>query len=206
MRLGENPPALNPITPTAAVGAPANGLLYNAALNSSLNLAGIGYAVSPDYHAPYVQNWNFTLSWQALPSTAVEIAYVGSKGTHLFEPREDIDPRDSNLLNAEKEAQNINTTTASIPDPLGRVGTNGKVISIQPGTLGSPYLGFSSLYMEYDASANSHREAGYVSVVHRGRHGLTLSSNFTWGKSIDDSSSQGGDKNDRGSGAAGRMR
>jgi hypothetical protein len=194
MRLGENPPALSPVTPAVAVGAPANGLLYNAALNSSLNLAGLGYAVSPDYHTPYVQNWNFTLSWQALPSTAVEIAYVGSKGTHLFEPREDLNPRNLNVLNAE-EAQNIATTTASIPDPLGRVGTNGKVINIQPGSLGSPYLGFSSLYMLYDASANSHREAGYVSVVHRGRHGLTLSSNFTWGKSIDDSSSQGGDKN-----------
>jgi hypothetical protein len=32
-------------------------------------------------------------------------------------------------------------------------------------------------------------------MVHRGRHGLSYSSNFTWGKSIDDASSSGGDKN-----------
>jgi hypothetical protein len=194
LRLGENGPLVTPLTPTQAIGAPSNGLLYNAAANSSLNLGGIGYAVSSDYHTPYVQNWNLTISWQANSSTSVELSYVGSKGTHLFEPREDIDPRSLNLLNAET-AQNVATTTANVPDPLGRVGTNGKVINIQPGTLGSPYLGFSSLYVLYDASANSHREAGYVSVVHRGRHGLTASSNFTWGKSIDDSSSQGGDKN-----------
>jgi hypothetical protein len=194
MRLGENPPVLNAITPAQAIGAPSDGLLYNGTANSSLNLSGIGYAVSSNYHTPYVQNWNFTLSWQVNSSTSMEISYVGSKGTHLFEPRENIDPRSLSLLNAET-AQNVATTTASVTDPLGRVTTNGTVIKVQPGTLGSPYLGFSSLYLLYDAAANSHREAGYVSVVHRGRRGLTGSTNFTWGKSIDDASSSGGDKN-----------
>src|SRR5271157_4952126 len=47
----------------------------------------------------------------------------------------------------------------------------------------------------YDAAANSHREAGYVNVVHRGHHGLMSQHNFTWAKSIDDASSSGGDKN-----------
>jgi len=194
LRLGENPPVLNAITPTQSVGAPSNGLLYNAAANSSLNLAGLGYAVSNNYHTPYVQNWNLSIAWQVTGTTSIEISYVGSKGTRLFEPRENIDPRSISLLNAE-EAQNINTTTASMPDPLGRVGTNGRVLNVQPGTLGSPFAGFSSLYMLYDASANSHREAGYVNMVHRASRGLTVQSNFTWAKSIDDASSAGGDKN-----------
>jgi hypothetical protein len=194
MRLGENPPALAAITPTQAVGAPANGLLYNGTANSSLNIGGLGYAVSQNFHTPNIQNWNFTISWQANSSTSVELSYVGLKGTHLFEPGEDIDPRNLNLLNDE-EAQNVATGTASIPDPLGRVGTNGKVINIQPGTLESPYVGFSSIYRRYDASADSHREAGYINVVHHGRYGLTSQHNFTYGKSIDDSSSSGGDKN-----------
>jgi hypothetical protein len=161
MRLGENGPVVVPISPAQAVGAPQNGLLYFNSANSSLAIPGGGFAVSNNYHTPYVQNWNFTIAWQANNSTTVEIAYVGSKGTRLFEPRENIDPRNLNLLTAE-EAQNINTTTASIPDPLGRVGTNGKVINVQPGSLESPFAGFSSLYLMYDASANSHREAGYV--------------------------------------------
>jgi hypothetical protein len=194
MRLGENPPLLTAITPDQAVGAPSNGLLYNGTANSSLNIGGLGFAISPDYHTPYVQNWNFTISWQVNSSTSVELSYVGLKGTHLFEPKENIDPRNSNLLNAE-EAQNIATTTANVADPLGRVGTNGKVINIQPGTLGSPFVGFSSLYLMYDAAANSHREAGYVNLVHRGHHGLMSQHNFTWAKSIDDASSSGGDKN-----------
>ena len=193
-RLGSNPPVVTPITPTQAVGAPADGLLYFNSANSSLNVPGGGYAVSANYHTPYAQNWNFTLSWQASPSTSVELSYVGSKGTHLFEPKVNIDPRNLNLLNAQ-QAQNINTTSATVADPLGRLGTNGRVINIQPGTLGSRYVGFSSLYQLYDASANSHREAGYISIVHRGRKGITLSSNYTWGKSIDDASSAGGDKN-----------
>jgi hypothetical protein len=81
-----------------------------------------------------------------------------------------------------------------VPDPLGRVGSNGKVINIQPGTEESPFPGFASLYMRYDPSANSHREAGTVTLIHHGSHGLTSQHNFTYGKSIDDASSSGGDK------------
>jgi hypothetical protein len=194
MRLGENPPVLNAITPTQAVGAPANGLLYNGTANSSLGIGSLGYAVSNGFHTPYIQNWNLTVAWQVNSSTSIELSYVGLKGTHLFEPGENVDPRNLNLINVQ-QAQNINTTTASVTDPLGRVGTNGKVISVQPGTLESPFVGFSSMYMRYDASANSHRHAGTVTLVHHGRHGLSSQHNFTYGKSIDDSSSSGGDKN-----------
>ncbi len=194
LRLGANPPVVNLLTPAQAVGAPADGLLYFNSTNSSLASPGGGYAVSNNYHTPYAQNWNFTISWQANPSTSIELSYVGSKGTHLFEPRENLNPRSFSLVTAQV-AQNVNTTTASIPDPLGRVGTNGKVINVQPGSLGSLYAGFPSLYLVYDSSANSHREAGYISIVHRGHYGLMFTSNYTWGKSIDDASSSGGDKN-----------
>ncbi|HMD72061.1 MAG TPA: hypothetical protein VKF41_11985, partial [Bryobacteraceae bacterium] len=194
LRLGENPPVINAITPTQAVGAPANGLLYNGTANSSLGIGGLGYAVSSNFHTPNIQSWNFTIAWQANSTTSIEVSYFGLKGTHLFEPGENIDPRNLNLLNIE-EAQNVATGTASVNDPLGRVGTNGAVIKVQPGTLESPFVGFSSMYMRYDASANSHREAGTVTLIHHGRHGLSSQHNFTYGKSIDDSSSSGGDKN-----------
>ncbi|HWB85324.1 MAG TPA: carboxypeptidase regulatory-like domain-containing protein [Bryobacteraceae bacterium] len=194
MRLGENPPVLDAIPPAQAIGAPSDGLLYMNSTNSSLNMLGIGYAVSPNYHTPYVQNWNLTISWQLNQSTALEISYVGNKGTHLFMPREDINPRDVNLLNAE-DAANISTTTANYPDPLGRVASNGKVINIQQGTLGSRYLGFSTLYMLYDASGDSIRNGAYVSLMHRVARGLTFTANYTFAKSIDDASSSGGDKN-----------
>ena len=101
--------------------------------------------MSQDYHTPYVNNWNTTLSGSD-KITTVEIAYTGSMGIHLFMGQEDLNPKDSNNLSAEL-GQNI-STTGTINDPLGRTNPlTGKVLTIQNGTLGSPYLGYSSLYL-----------------------------------------------------------
>src|SRR5947209_9328609 len=124
----------------------------------------------------------------------MESGYTGLKGTRLFMPHENVNPKSSPLLDAQNAA-NVNTTTA-INDPAGRVNpSTGRILTVQNGSLGSPYLGFSSLYVLYDASANSIRHGGYVSVQHRVARGLTFSSNYTWSKSMDDASSSGGDKN-----------
>ena len=196
MRLGENPPVLNSATPDQAIfgatGVPSSGLVTLNSLYYQQNSGG--YAVSDNVHTPYVQSWNFTISWQAERNTTVEISYQGAKGTHLFMPRENVSPKDVALLDAQ-DAQNVNTT-GTVNDPLGRINpVTGKVLTVQNGSLGSPYLGFSSLTLLYDASANSIRHAGYVSINHRSRGGLTFTSNYTYGKSIDDASDAGTEKN-----------
>ena len=196
MRIGETPPVLNSATPDQAIfgtaGVPSNGLVTMNSLYYQQNSGG--YAISSNVHIPYVQSWNFTLSWQANNSTTVELSYQGAKGTHLFMPRENINPKDVSLLNAQ-DAQNVNTA-GTINDPLGRINpVTGKVLTVQNGSLGSPYLGFSSLTLLYDAAANSIRHAGYISVNHRTRGGLTFTSNYTYGKSIDDASDAGTEKN-----------
>jgi hypothetical protein len=195
MRLGENPPVIAPITANQIIygspTVPTNGL---SVINSLYYQTQVGaYAVSQNYHTPYVNNWNLTTSWQAGSSTTVEIAYSGSMGIHLFMGQEDLNPKDSNLISAQLAA-NI-STTGTINDPLGRINIQtGKVITIQNGTLGSPYLGMSSLNQWFDASGNSIRHAGSVAVVHRAGHGLTVNANYTYGKTIDTASSAGGDK------------
>ena len=195
MRLGENPPVITPASANQVIygpgGIPSNGLVTT---NSLYYQAGIGaFAVSPNYHTPYSNNWNTTISWQANASTTVEIAYSGNMGVHLFMPQENINPKNSNVLSAQI-ANNVNTT-ATINDPLGRINLQtGKVIAVQNGTLGSPYLGFSSLYQWFDSSGNSIRHAGYINVVHRAAKGLTFTANYTRAKSIDTGSSAGGDK------------
>ncbi|HUK17137.1 MAG TPA: carboxypeptidase regulatory-like domain-containing protein, partial [Bryobacteraceae bacterium] len=196
MRLGENPPLLTPTSVQTQIygpaGPPANGLSFANSLYYQQSFGG--FAVSQNYHTPYVNNWNLTLTWQATGSTAVEFAYSGSQGIHLFMGQEDLNPKDSNNLSAEL-GQNI-STTGTINDPLGWTNPiTGKVLTIQNGTLGSPFLGYSSLYEWYDASGNSIRHAGYVNVVHRAARGLTFTANYTLAKSIDDASSAGGDKN-----------
>ncbi len=122
MRLGENPPLLTPDSPATADlrsrrVPPSNGLTYVNALYYQQAFGG--YAVSQNYHTPYVNNWNFTTSWQANHTTTVELAYSGAMGIHLFMGQEDLNPKDSNLLSAQL-AQNVNTT-GTINDPLGRV-------------------------------------------------------------------------------------
>lgn len=196
MRLGENPPLITPVSPTTQVfgpqGPPSNGLSFANSLYYQQSFGG--YAVSQNYHTPYVNNWNFTTSWQANSTTTVEIAYTGAMGIHLFMGQEDINPKD-NALQSAQLSQNI-STTATVNDPLGRTNPlTGKVLAVQNGTLGSPYLGYSSLYEWYDAAGNSIRHAGYINVNHRVGRGLTFLANYTYSKSIDDASSAGGDKN-----------
>ncbi len=196
MRLGENPPIISGTSPTNQIygpqGPPSNGLSFANSLYYQQSFGG--YAVSPNYHTPYVNNWNFTISWQAQKDTTVEFAYQGAMGIHLFMGQENINPKNSSVISSEL-AQNI-STTATINDPLGRLNplTN-RVLTIQNGTLGSPYLGYSSLYLWYDASGNSIRHAAYVNLTHRATRGLTFTTNYTYGKSIDTASSAGGDKN-----------
>ena len=196
LRLGENPPVITPQTPNQVIygasGPPSNGLVY---LNSLYYQAAVGgFAVSPNYHTPYVNNWNTTISWQANASTVVDLAYSGAMGIHLFQPQENLNPKDSPLLSAQI-ANNV-STTGTITDPLGRANPfTGAKLTVQNGSLGSPYLGFSSLYQWFDSSGNSIRHAGYVNVTHRVAGGLTFTANYTYAKSIDTSSSAGGDKN-----------
>jgi hypothetical protein len=196
MRLGENPPTITPASPATQIfgpqGPPSNGLTYVNGLYYQQAFGG--FAVSQNYHTPYVNNWNFTMSWQANHSTTIEVAYTGSMGIHLFMGQENLNGKDSSLLTAQL-AQNV-STTATINDPLGRVNPlTGKVLAVQNGTLGSAYLGFSSLYNWYDSAGNSIRHAGYINLNHRVGRGLTFLVNYTYGKSIDDASSAGGDKN-----------
>jgi hypothetical protein len=191
MRLGENPPLIVPQTPDQVINAPANGIVT---ANSLYYQQGVGgFAVSSNYHTPYIQNWNLTISWQLNHTTTMEIGYTGLKGTRLFMPHENINPKVSSYLDA-LNAANVNPT-ATITDPLGRVNPSGTRLTVQNGSLEGPFPGFSSLYVLYDSSANSIRHGGYLSFQHRVSRGLTFMANYTWAKSIDDASSSGGDKN-----------
>jgi hypothetical protein len=191
MRLGENPPVLSGGSVAQTIAAPSNGIVTT----NSLYYLGIGgFAISPDYHTPYVQNWNLTVAMQLNKTTSMEVSYVGMKGTHLFLGKVNINPKDQALLNA-LNAQNI-SSTATVADPLGRKNPfTGSTLTDQQGSLGSPYLGFSSITQLYDAVGDSERHAGYINVVHRLGGGVTFTANYTYAKSIDDASYSGGDKN-----------
>ena len=182
MRLSSNPPLDPPLSWSQVLAVPSNGVIT---LNS-LNYAGSAFAISSNMKTPYSQNWNLTLAYQLDDKDALEIAYAGNKGTHLFLPHTNDNSSSAGLVNA-LYAANI-SPTAGGADPLGRLGANGKVITVQQGSLGSTFLGFTNLYTYWDSSGDAPTHSTYVSFTRRAAKGLTLSTNYTFGKSIDDAS------------------
>jgi hypothetical protein len=182
VRLNGNYPVINGGSLDQVLGINADGIV-------GLNSIGIvGFATAgPDAGAiPYVQNWNLSTSFELFKNLAVEFAYVGAKGTHLFMPLVNINPRDTNFVET-LEGSNINAETA-FNDPLGRRNALGAIVTIQRNSIVSPYFGFNTLNRYIDPSAISIRHAGYVEVRKRLSNGLDFTANYTYGKSIDDAS------------------
>lgn len=182
VRLSGNAPSINPLPLFQTLGVDSNGLVR---LNS-LGVPGFAFAGEGSHKIPYVQNWNLAFSFELFKNTALEVAYVGSKGVHLFTPARNISIRDINRVE-QLEAAGINTD-ANINDPLGRRNALGAVIQTSVGSLFSPYLGFNILEVRGDPSGNSQYHGGYVSLQSRLSRGLNLTANYTYGKSIDDAS------------------
>lgn len=63
--------------------------------NFPLPYPGSAIAFQSNLHTPYVQQWNFGVQQQLGKLRAVEIAYVGSKGTHLIDSRNIDQPQPS---------------------------------------------------------------------------------------------------------------
>jgi hypothetical protein len=187
VRLSGNPPRFTGIPLDQSLGVPADGLLF---LNS-IAVPGVADAGPDSGHVPYSQNWNLSLSFEPLRDTVIEVAYVGNKGTHLYMPQVNINPRNIDFVDA-LEAQNINSDTG-FADPLGRNNLLGAPITVARGSVLSGYLGFGNLNRYFDPSANSIRHAAYIDLRRRVNSGLTFTANYTFGKSIDESSDAGPD-------------
>jgi len=187
LRLSSNPPLITPLSPTQALNIPPDGLVYLPGINIP------GFVVSKNTRIPYTQNWNLTVSYELTKDTLLEVAYVGSKGTNLFLPLENTNPRPFDYVQAVLGA-NLSTET-SVPDPLGRTDVLGRTVNVARGSLASPFLGFNRLNIFYDAAGSSIRHAAYLSIIRRVSRGLTFTANYTYGKSIDNASDASPDKN-----------
>lgn len=188
LRLSTNPPLINPsLTPAQALNIPADGLVYLG------SLAIPGFAVSSNSRIPYVQNWNLSLSYELGRNMVFEGAYVGAKGTHLYLPLLNINPRDFNLIQQIEVTPGLGPDT-NITDPLGRKDLLGNPISVPIGSFASKYGGFSTLPTFFDGGGDSIRHAAYVSFLRRLSNGLIVTANYTYGREIDDASDASPDK------------
>jgi hypothetical protein len=71
--------AINPTVNKLSNGFPAN------AITSGFDSSSVGYTrLQPDFADGYVQEWNLTTQRQIGSASSIEVAYMGSKGTHLI--------------------------------------------------------------------------------------------------------------------------
>jgi hypothetical protein len=138
-------------------GPPAGAL----ELNKATGLTFVSYERRPDIG--YSQQWNLNIQREVAKDWLVELAYSGTKGTHLLNRYEDnYSPPGPGNLNAKRRYQSVELPgTGIITSPLG------------------PIYG-------YHNNANSSYHAMIVKVEKRFSRGFTLLTSYTFSKAIGD--------------------
>jgi len=157
----------------------------------------------------YIMQWNLNVQRQVSPSTSVTLAYAGSRGIH--------NPFQTDELNTvfpfSTSAGWLFPTTPSVPDPAGVIPTGTPVVCsavssapgspslVPPGSCGTGIVNpvgivpgniinpHTALIQSTIFQAQSWYEALQARVDKRLSHNLQVGGSFTWGKSLDTSSS-----------------
>jgi hypothetical protein len=162
-------------------------------------------AALPNNPAPYAQQWNFDIQRQFPGNTLVDIAYAGSKGTHLPMHDQTLNQIADSLLptgtqgNAAALAQ-IAFLTKQVPNPFagnctgctgpvqsGGMGTNATVKEAQ---LLLPYPQFDGVSMSEPDNRDSIYHSMQLKVQKRFSAGAQVIASYTVSKLIDDTNSE----------------
>jgi hypothetical protein len=176
---GLNQPAGSALGLLNDVGYGANGPLRIAAANLT----------------PYEQSWSFGIERQMPWSVVLDAEYIGKKGTHLpFSGANSLD-----ILGPQVErysADQINTLNTYVTNPFSSL--NGGPISDPNSTLSSaqvqavqlelPYPEFTGVTTDVQMIGNSIYHGLQLTAAKHFSNGLEFLVNYTWSKSIDDSS------------------
>ena len=120
----------------------------------------------------YVMQWNFNIQRELVPNLTATVGYVGSRGVHQPFRVDEADAIIPQLTSAGYLFPNPNCGGANA-NPLTCVPVNPNVGSIR--------------FLNWGGGSDYH--ALQVGVAKRLSHGLQLQGSFTWGKSVDTSSS-----------------
>ena len=121
------------------------------------------FSVDPNMRTPYVQNFNLNLQQQVASKVVVQIGYVGSKGTKLFQFYDINQPSHAAI------------TAADLANGVSGYGVP------------RPYSNLFYINQE-KSSANSIYHSLQASLRAKGWHGLSTQANFVWSHSIDTAS------------------
>jgi len=152
----QNPPIVQSTTIiNTSFDNPTSGSLVTPLGPVALHGTGL-----PAFQVPYSQNWNLSVQREVLPNTLVEVAYVGSKGTHLL----GITDLNQVTLAARTNPANANSIANAVRPFLG-YGPIDSIINV-----------FDSNYHSLQISANR-----------RVARGLSLGVAYTWSRTLTDS-------------------
>ena len=150
------------------LATPVNSTGAGITFANAITLAKSSASISPstvqrDFDNAYVQSWNLNVQREVRPGLGVMIGYFGSKGTHLRISRNINQP-----INGVRPFQKVSAASAILP---GATLTN---------------------ITEIDSAGNSSYNALWASINKRLSRGLQLNASYTWSKSIDYNSRNGG--------------
>jgi hypothetical protein len=151
--------------------------------------AGLGqgvFSVDRGLGSGYIQQWNLAVQREVTPSLSFEVAYVGSKATHLGVPDVNL-----NQLTVDQLALG-SALTKSVPNPyFGQLPPSSSIggPTVSQAQLLKPYPRFTNVTLFRDNVGNSDYHAVQAKLEKGFSRGLTFLFSYTRSKLIDDASS-----------------
>ena len=164
-----------------------------------IDVQGNGNAASTNNNvAPYVQQWNLDIQRQFFQNLLVDIAYAGSKGTHLPMHGQDLDQMLPQYL--PQSASDVTKLTTQVPNPFagacagctgpvqsGGVGTNAKVKAAQ---FLLPYPQFDDIQMAEPDNRDSSYNSMQLKIQQRFGGGAQVLVSYSIAKLISNTNSE----------------
>jgi Carboxypeptidase regulatory-like domain/TonB dependent receptor len=184
----------NGVTPATMLFNPfPNGIAAPPGRDQAfINVQGAGNSAPlSNYLAPYVQQWNFNIQHQLAGNALIDIAYAGSKGTHLPMHNQDLNqlPTQDVPTNAAQAA----ALTALVPNPFYGVLQSGNVSAnptIKAGQLLLPYPQYDDVGMAEPDNRDSSYNSLQVKFQQRFAAGAQVLATYTVSKLIDNTNSE----------------
>ncbi len=167
------PPAGNPDVAFYLKNGPPP-ISFAVAADGSAPFIGTNYSgrnasyYDPKMRMPYVMNWNGSLQYELTPTILLDLSYQGSAGVGLL------------------NRWNINAIPLNVSSDPVRL----EAIRRAPSNF-TPYTQFGNI-LNYSNYGHSTFHSGTIKVDKRFSKGLSLASFYTYAKSIDESSGDGG--------------
>lgn len=144
-------------------------------------VAGIaltGSIMDRNNRTPYLQHFNTSVEYQLAPNSALQVAYVGSRGVRLF-----------------RQLAVNQARIASTNNPITNVVTGELITTNTPenAPLRAPFQGAETGFFNLNqTSAQSTYHSLQVTLNHRASHGVEFQASYSYSKSIDNASNAGG--------------